>query len=216
MGAERRHPAQRGGGVSVRAGKRVRGTPGAVGRDEARGRRTRPAGAQDSERFWWRACPRRPSERQGAGGSLVGERAGDGRHRGGGTLVARLRRRKRRGDAKGRGEIRGLLLGSRGPAALAGLPPVSKLLYGCGGAGVPELHWKSAIDERRVLGGALEERVADGELSISEAGDRRRGRVARERDTPVPAALIHATRLHCHRSPPTVLRAFRAPATPRW
>ncbi len=35
---------------------------------------------------------------------------------------------------------------------------------------MPELRLKSAIDERRVLGGALEERVADGELSISEAG----------------------------------------------
>src|SRR3712207_5420409 len=48
----------------------------------------------------------------------MGERASDGRHRGGGTLVALLRCRSRRRDAKERGEVRGLLLGSDGVAVL--------------------------------------------------------------------------------------------------
>ena len=50
-----------------------------------------------------------------------------------------------------------------------GVAPISKLLYRTNGIGVPELHWMSAIDGRHVLGHALEERVAPGELSISEA-----------------------------------------------
>ena len=50
-----------------------------------------------------------------------------------------------------------------------GVAPISKLLYSSDGTGVPELHWMSAIDGRHVLGGALEELVAHGELSISEA-----------------------------------------------
>jgi predicted TIM-barrel fold metal-dependent hydrolase len=47
--------------------------------------------------------------------------------------------------------------------------PISKLLYSSDGIGVPELHWMSAIDGRRVLGQALGELVAYGELSLSEA-----------------------------------------------
>jgi predicted TIM-barrel fold metal-dependent hydrolase len=50
-----------------------------------------------------------------------------------------------------------------------GVAPISKLLYGSDGIGVPELHWMSAIDGRHVLGLALEELVAHDELSISEA-----------------------------------------------
>jgi hypothetical protein len=50
-----------------------------------------------------------------------------------------------------------------------GVAPISKLLYSSDGIGVPELHWISAIDGRHVLGQALEELVAHGELSISEA-----------------------------------------------
>jgi predicted TIM-barrel fold metal-dependent hydrolase len=50
-----------------------------------------------------------------------------------------------------------------------GVAPISKLLYSSDGIGVPELHWMSAIDGRHVLGQALGELVAHGELSISEA-----------------------------------------------
>jgi uncharacterized protein len=50
-----------------------------------------------------------------------------------------------------------------------GVAPISKLLYSSDGIGVPEIHWLSAIDGRRVLGQALEELVAHGELSIPEA-----------------------------------------------
>jgi uncharacterized protein len=47
-----------------------------------------------------------------------------------------------------------------------GVAPASKLLYSSDGIGVPELHWMSAIDGRHVLGLALEELVAHGEMSI--------------------------------------------------
>jgi uncharacterized protein len=47
--------------------------------------------------------------------------------------------------------------------------PISKLLYSSDGIGMPELHWMGATDGRRVLSQALEELVAHGELSISEA-----------------------------------------------
>jgi predicted TIM-barrel fold metal-dependent hydrolase len=50
-----------------------------------------------------------------------------------------------------------------------GVAPISKLLYSSDGIGVPELHWMGATDGRRVLGQALGELVAYGELSISEA-----------------------------------------------
>ena len=50
-----------------------------------------------------------------------------------------------------------------------GVAPISKLLYSSDGTGVPELHWMSALDGRHVLGQALEELVAHGELSIPEA-----------------------------------------------
>jgi hypothetical protein len=53
--------------------------------------------------------------------------------------------------------------------AALGVAPISKLLYSSDGIGVPELHWMSAIDGRRVLGQALGELVAHGELSLSEA-----------------------------------------------
>jgi uncharacterized protein len=50
-----------------------------------------------------------------------------------------------------------------------GVAPTSKLMYSSDGIGVPELHWMSAIDGRRVLGEALGELVAHGELSLPEA-----------------------------------------------
>ena len=50
-----------------------------------------------------------------------------------------------------------------------GVAPISKLLYSSDGIGVPEIHWISALDGRHVLGQALEELVAHGELSIPEA-----------------------------------------------
>ena len=50
-----------------------------------------------------------------------------------------------------------------------GVAPIYKLLYSSDGIGVPELHWMGATDGRRVLGQALEELVAYGELSIPEA-----------------------------------------------
>jgi predicted TIM-barrel fold metal-dependent hydrolase len=47
--------------------------------------------------------------------------------------------------------------------------PSSKLLYSSDGIGIPELHWISARDGRRIIGQVLGERVASGELSQSEA-----------------------------------------------
>ena len=52
--------------------------------------------------------------------------------------------------------------------ALGGAP-ISKILYSSDGIGVPELHWMGATDGRRVLGQALGEVVAHGELNVSEA-----------------------------------------------
>ena len=53
--------------------------------------------------------------------------------------------------------------------AALGVAPSSKLMYSSDGIGVPELHWISAIDGRRVLGEALGEMVSHGELSLSGA-----------------------------------------------
>jgi predicted TIM-barrel fold metal-dependent hydrolase len=50
-----------------------------------------------------------------------------------------------------------------------GVAPISKLMYSSDGIGVPELHWMSASDGRRVIGEALRELVAHGELSTPEA-----------------------------------------------
>jgi uncharacterized protein len=50
-----------------------------------------------------------------------------------------------------------------------GVAPSSKLMYSSDGIGVPELHWISAIDGRRVLGETLGELVSYGELGLSEA-----------------------------------------------
>jgi hypothetical protein len=50
-----------------------------------------------------------------------------------------------------------------------GVAPSSKLMYSSDGIGVPELHWISAIDGRRVLGEALGELVSYGELNPSDA-----------------------------------------------
>jgi uncharacterized protein len=50
-----------------------------------------------------------------------------------------------------------------------GVAPTSKLVYSSDGIGVPELHWMSAIDGRRVLGEVLGELVTYGETSLTEA-----------------------------------------------
>jgi hypothetical protein len=50
-----------------------------------------------------------------------------------------------------------------------GVAPSSKLVYSSDGIGVPELHWMSAMDGRRVIGEALGEMVAQGELDLDEA-----------------------------------------------
>jgi predicted TIM-barrel fold metal-dependent hydrolase len=47
--------------------------------------------------------------------------------------------------------------------------PFSKLLYSSDGVGLPEIHWMSALDGRRIVGQVLGERVANGELSTTEA-----------------------------------------------
>ena len=47
--------------------------------------------------------------------------------------------------------------------------PFSKLLYSSDGVGVPELHWMSALDGRRILGQVLGECVANGDLSSAGA-----------------------------------------------
>jgi predicted TIM-barrel fold metal-dependent hydrolase len=53
--------------------------------------------------------------------------------------------------------------------AALGVAPTSKLMYSSDGIGVPELHWISALDGRRVLGEALTEMVSYGELTLPEA-----------------------------------------------
>ncbi len=47
--------------------------------------------------------------------------------------------------------------------------PFSKLLYASDAVGVPELHWISAHEGRRILGQVLGERVETGELTLAEA-----------------------------------------------
>lgn len=53
--------------------------------------------------------------------------------------------------------------------AALGIAPISKLMYSSDGIGVPELHWMAAADGRRVLGEALRELAANGELGSAEA-----------------------------------------------
>ena len=50
-----------------------------------------------------------------------------------------------------------------------GVAPTSKLMYSSDGIGLPELHWISAIDGRRVLGQTLGEMISHRELSLLEA-----------------------------------------------
>lgn len=49
------------------------------------------------------------------------------------------------------------------------IAPYSKLLYSSDAVGVPEVHWVSALDGRRILGQVLGECVANGDLNQSEA-----------------------------------------------
>jgi predicted TIM-barrel fold metal-dependent hydrolase len=53
--------------------------------------------------------------------------------------------------------------------AALGVAPTSKLLYSSDAVGIPELHWISALDGRRILGQTLGESVAYGDLTRSEA-----------------------------------------------
>jgi uncharacterized protein len=53
--------------------------------------------------------------------------------------------------------------------AALGVAPWTKLLYSSDAVGIPELHWASAHDGRRILGMALGECVASGELTTAEA-----------------------------------------------
>jgi predicted TIM-barrel fold metal-dependent hydrolase len=53
--------------------------------------------------------------------------------------------------------------------AALGVTPTSKLLYSSDGVGIPELHWLSAIEGRRLLARALEACVAEGDLTLVEA-----------------------------------------------
>jgi predicted TIM-barrel fold metal-dependent hydrolase len=53
--------------------------------------------------------------------------------------------------------------------AAIGVAPLSKLVYSSDAVGVPELYWMSARDGRRIIGQALGERVADGELDRADA-----------------------------------------------
>jgi uncharacterized protein len=50
-----------------------------------------------------------------------------------------------------------------------GVAPTSELVYSSDGIEVPELHWMSAIDGRRVIGEVLGELVAYGETSLTQA-----------------------------------------------
>jgi predicted TIM-barrel fold metal-dependent hydrolase len=53
--------------------------------------------------------------------------------------------------------------------AALGVTPITKLLYSSDAVGIPELHWISARDGRRILGQALGEAVSFGELTLTEA-----------------------------------------------
>jgi uncharacterized protein len=58
--------------------------------------------------------------------------------------------------------------------AAVGVAPLLKLVYSSDAVGIPELHWISALDGRRVLGQVLSEAVASGDLTpaLAEAGAR--------------------------------------------
>jgi predicted TIM-barrel fold metal-dependent hydrolase len=47
--------------------------------------------------------------------------------------------------------------------------PYSKLLYSSDGIGIPEIHWLSAHNGRRIIGQVLWERVSNGELDMADA-----------------------------------------------
>jgi predicted TIM-barrel fold metal-dependent hydrolase len=53
--------------------------------------------------------------------------------------------------------------------ATLGVAPLSKLLYSSDAVGVPELYWISARDGRRILGQALGECIASGDLNLQQA-----------------------------------------------
>ena len=53
--------------------------------------------------------------------------------------------------------------------AALGVAPITKLLYSSDAVGIPELHWISARDGRRILGQVLGESVSFGELTRTEA-----------------------------------------------
>lgn len=53
--------------------------------------------------------------------------------------------------------------------AALGVAPVSKVLYSSDAVGIPELHWISALDGRRILAHVLGESMTYGELTLAEA-----------------------------------------------
>ncbi len=53
--------------------------------------------------------------------------------------------------------------------AAFGVAPMAKLLYSSDGVGIPELHWVSALQGRRIIGEVLGEIVDQGDLSLEEA-----------------------------------------------
>ena len=53
--------------------------------------------------------------------------------------------------------------------AALGAAPITKLLYSSDAVGIPELHWISAREGRRILGQVLGESVSFGELTLAEA-----------------------------------------------
>lgn len=61
------------------------------------------------------------------------------------------------------GELRSLT------RAALGVVPFSKVMYSSDGGRVPEIHWMSAHDGRRLIGEVLGELVADGDLDDTEA-----------------------------------------------
>jgi predicted TIM-barrel fold metal-dependent hydrolase len=53
--------------------------------------------------------------------------------------------------------------------AAFGVAPYGKLLYSSDGVWIPELHWASTVDGRRIIGTVLGEVVAAGDLTLAEA-----------------------------------------------
>ena len=79
-----------------------------------------------------------------------------------------------------------------------GVAPSSKLMYSSDGIGVPELHWNSAIDGRRVLGESLGEMVSTRRTKPPRGRSRPGKYPAHEREAPVqtPRRLPETATFH--------------------